>query len=136
MINRQQVYDKYKGHCGYCGEKIELKRMQVDHIIPEAYFVIHIKNKFKIPTFLLHLTENDVNHIDNLMPSCPVCNNWKSVYNLETFRDEIYKQIERLNKYSASFRFAKRYGLVVEYEYPIRFYFEEVEANKEVILNF
>lgn len=30
---RQQVYEKYNGRCGYCGKHIELKDMQVDHII-------------------------------------------------------------------------------------------------------
>lgn len=29
---RQQVYDSLNGHCGYCGCKITIKEMQVDHI--------------------------------------------------------------------------------------------------------
>ena len=28
---RQQVYEKYGGHCAYCGRQIEYKEMQVDH---------------------------------------------------------------------------------------------------------
>ena len=31
-INRQEVYDKCGGHCGYCGKDITIKQMQVDHI--------------------------------------------------------------------------------------------------------
>ena len=31
---REAVYDKYNGHCAYCGKKIEYKEMQVDHLIP------------------------------------------------------------------------------------------------------
>jgi 5-methylcytosine-specific restriction endonuclease McrA len=136
-INRQQVYDKYEGHCAYCAEKIELSKMQVDHIIPKRNFLFHIKNKHKVPLFLSHLTENDVDHIDNLMPSCKVCNNWKDVYDLETFRKEIFNQIERLNKYSASYRLAKRYGLIGEFPNDrITFYFEDIKANEEVILSF
>ena len=31
---RLKVYDKYRGHCAYCGKEIVMKDMQVDHIIP------------------------------------------------------------------------------------------------------
>lgn len=33
---RFQVYNKYGGHCAYCGKKIGYKDMQVDHIDPMA----------------------------------------------------------------------------------------------------
>ena len=29
---RQQVYDKYNGHCAYCGCELGIKDMQVDHL--------------------------------------------------------------------------------------------------------
>ena len=32
---REQIYKKYNGRCAYCGEKIEYKDMQVDHIKPK-----------------------------------------------------------------------------------------------------
>ena len=32
---REVIYDKYNGHCAYCGKKIEYKDMQVDHVIPQ-----------------------------------------------------------------------------------------------------
>ena len=28
---RQIVYDKYNGHCAYCGCELEYKDMQIDH---------------------------------------------------------------------------------------------------------
>lgn len=31
---RELVYQKFDGHCAYCGKKIELKDMQVDHFVP------------------------------------------------------------------------------------------------------
>lgn len=31
-IDRKKVFDKYNGHCAYCGRQIEYKDMQVDHI--------------------------------------------------------------------------------------------------------
>ena len=33
-VERQQAYEKYGGHCAYCGKEIEIKDMQVDHMIP------------------------------------------------------------------------------------------------------
>ena len=30
-INRRAVYEKYDGHCAYCGRAMEFGKMQVDH---------------------------------------------------------------------------------------------------------
>ena len=32
---REIVYAKYKGHCAYCGCELEMKDMQIDHIVPK-----------------------------------------------------------------------------------------------------
>ena len=128
---RQKVYDKYDGHCAYCGTKIDYKNMQVDHIIPQREFANHITRGFRIPAFLKHLTDLDVNHIDNLNPACRVCNNWKSAHDLELFRKELYEQIKRLNAYSSNYRIAKKYGLLEESLKPIVFYFEDIIKIKQ-----
>ena len=31
---REAVYNKYDGHCAYCGKKLEPKGWQLDHLIP------------------------------------------------------------------------------------------------------
>lgn len=125
---REVVYKKTSGKCAYCGGEIKLKDMQVDHIIPQMRFSVDIRNKYKIPSFLIHLTENDVNHIDNLHPSCRVCNKWKSANDLELFRSEIEAQTDRLKKYSAQYRLALKYGLLYEsIDTKITFYFETLE---------
>ncbi len=31
---REAVYQKYDGHCAYCGRKMAYKDMQVDHFLP------------------------------------------------------------------------------------------------------
>jgi len=31
---RIEIYNKYQGHCAYCGEEIDYKQMQVDHHVP------------------------------------------------------------------------------------------------------
>lgn len=123
-IDRQEIYNKFKGHCAYCGDKITIEKMQVEHIIPKYNFLRYVQNNFQVPDFLNHLTVDDLNHIDNLFPSCRICNKWKDAFSLERFREEIQLQIERLNRYSANFRIAKRYGLVKETPKKIKFYFE------------
>ena len=122
---REEVYGKYNNKCAYCGCDITLKQMQVDHIIPRIDFQQHINSKINVPHFLLHLTDNDVNHIDNLNPACPVCNKWKSFHTLELFRSEISEQLNRLNERSANYRMAKRYNLLEETPREIVFYFEK-----------
>ena len=91
-IDRKLVYDKLNGYCAYCGERIKFKDMQVDHIIPKKRF--HVGHISRIPQY-------HHNDIQNLNPSCRVCNNWKSVHLLEEFRHEISQQVNRLRKYSA-----------------------------------
>ncbi|WP_165358886.1 HNH endonuclease [Spirosoma sordidisoli] len=127
---RQKVYQKCGGRCGYCGESIKENGFQVDHIISQRNFLTHIVNKWQVPDYLLHLTTDDVNHIDNLMPACRVCNNWKSTNPIEFFRSEIQDQIKRVNSYSSNYRMAKRYGLVEETPKPIVFYFETITVNQ------
>ena len=57
---RQQVYDSLNGHCGYCGCKITIKEMQVDHI--EAVYLHEKELKAgKVP---------EINSIENYMPAC------------------------------------------------------------------
>jgi 5-methylcytosine-specific restriction endonuclease McrA len=115
-INRQLVHEKYDGHCAYCGIEINIKDMQVDHLVSKLIFSLR-SNKI--------YTDKDLNDIDNLMPSCRVCNKWKSAHSLEQFRKEINQQLSRLNEYNTNFRFAKKYGLIQETPHQIVFYFEK-----------
>lgn len=126
---RLVVWHKFGCKCAYCGVDIEFKAMQVDHVIPKIEFQNCIRNRKWIPSFLLHLTESDVDHIDNLFPACRVCNKWKSMHSLEHFRKEISEQIKRLNDYSSNFRMAKKYNQIKETPSVIVFYFE---AYKQV----
>jgi len=129
-IDRKLVYGKCNGKCAYCGSELNGK-FQVDHIIPQRDFISYVIKNFKIPPFLSHLTPDDLNHIDNLLPACSVCNKWKSSHHLELFRSEISEQIKRLNNWSANYRFAKRYNLIQETPKRIVFYFETInQLNK------
>lgn len=123
---RHKIWNKFGGRCAYCGEDIAYKDMEIDHVIPRQEFYNRIVNKFRIPEFLSHLSEHDVDHPDNLFPACRVCNRWKKTFDLELFRRELQEQIDRLNKYSSNYRIAKKYGLVEEANINVVFYFEKI----------
>jgi len=110
-IDRQAVFNKYNGHCAYCGEPITLKTFQVDH--------------FNSKRMSYQYPDTDVDRFDNLMPSCRKCNNHKSSMNIDLFRREIGRQVERLMK-NTQFQRALRYGQVKITESPIVFYFESL----------
>ena len=107
--NRTDIYNKFDGHCAYCGQGIEFKNMQVDHYWPQSR--AHQK------------PDEDNNRFENLMPSCRKCNNFKSSMRPEEFRNELQKQVERLRK-KAQFDRALRFNQVEINEKPIAFYFE------------
>jgi site-specific DNA-methyltransferase (adenine-specific) len=36
-IEQEKIYKKYNGHCAYCGKKISIREMHVDHYTPQIY---------------------------------------------------------------------------------------------------
>lgn len=106
---REAVYAKYGGHCAYCGRKIEIKDMQVDHFIPKnGYFA------------------QGTDDINNLMPSCRMCNHYKRDNRLETFRTYIEEIPRKLRERNYIYKIGLAYGNVIENEKPIKFYFEGI----------
>lgn len=101
---REQVYQKYNGHCAYCGCELDYKDMQVDHI--ESVY----KN-------------GENNDIDNLMPSCRMCNFYKGISDIDYFRKRLETLHERLQK-PFIYCLALKYGLIEENRKKIKFYFE------------
>ena len=117
---RQTVYEKYDKRCAYCGCYLfYIKDMQVDHLVSKFHFKFKMAKKY---------TDKELNDIENLMPSCRVCNKWKSCHSVEQFRFEIQEQLKRLNEYSSNYRLAKKYGLVEEKQQSIIFYFENQKS--------
>ena len=117
-LNRQEIYDKCEGHCSYCGKEITIKEMQVDHIEPHWHTLTEQQaNRAKIT--------KGSHDIENLNPSCRRCNQWKSTYNLEKFREVVETSIMRLDRDTPNFRLARDYGLLEVKEKSIVFYFEK-----------
>ena len=109
---REKVYAKFHGRCAYCGRNIAYKDMQVDHFVPKRGW-----------------SEEGTDDIENLMPSCRMCNHYKRANTLETFRRYI-QEIPRKLRGNYIYKVGVAYGNIVENEKPIRFYFEE-EPPKE-----
>lgn len=111
---RMIVYEKYDGHCAYCGEEIDYKDMQVDHFIPDRAWGIE---------------DPGTDDLENLMPACRTCNHYKRANTLETFRRYI-QEIPKKLRQNYIYKVGLKYGNVADEEIPIVFYFEKVEARK------
>jgi 5-methylcytosine-specific restriction endonuclease McrA len=117
-IDRELVWLKCNKRCGYCGNEITLKQMQIDHIVP-------VFRGWKDEELDRYNLTRGTDDFDNLLPTCARCNKWKSTHKLEQFRKEIELQLERLRRDSPGYRLALDYGLIKENEKKVVFYFEK-----------
>lgn len=108
---RDIVYNKYDGHCGYCGKEIAYKDMQVDHIFPR------------------YLGGTD--DVNNLLPSCRSCNFRKQTYSVGKFRDILRAQAKKeMDRFQA--KQSADYKLIEYHDHPIVFYFEDDYSSTPV----
>ena len=105
---REAVYQKYAGHCAYCGRPIAYKDMQVDHFRPLRAW---------------DTEDAGTDDISNLMPACRMCNHYKRANSIETFRRYI-REIPHKLRDNYIYKVGLAYGNVTEREKPIVFYFE------------
>ena len=102
---RISIWEKYGGHCAYCGIPLGINNMQVDHLVP--------------------VYAGGSNDFDNLMPSCRSCNSYKRAHDLETFREYLEAIPNTLRRDSVTFRIGERFGVVKQNKECVKFYFEE-----------
>ena len=118
---REAIYNKYNGHCAYCGKEIEYKDMQVDHIIPQRRATARA-GRGRVP---LDVVEDP----SNLICSCRSCNHYKRAHSLETFRRYIEEIPMKLSRDNYIYKVGLRYNLIEEHPRKIKFYFEQVEEQ-------
>lgn len=118
---RKMVYDKYDGHCAYCGDKIDIKDMQIDHFIPKDMEPVVIAGNF--PGL------DSIDDFQNLMPACRMCNHYKRAHSLYTFRRYI-REIPRKCRENYIYKIGIKYGLIEDHERNVRFYFEQFHGEK------
>lgn len=117
---REAVYNKYDGHCAYCGKELEPKGWQLDHLIPVQ------RERFK------KYSEEEIECFENYVPSCRRCNHYKRAHSLEVFRKYIEEIPAKLYRDSYIYKVGLDYGLVEAHEHKIKFYFEWLEENEKV----
>ena len=104
-MNRRDIYNKYDGHCAYCGKKIEYDDMTIDHLTAQS--------------------KGGTNELDNTIPSCQLCNNQKADRTVEEFRSFLENIVDVLDE-NKQYRLALRYKkIAVLRRSPIIFYFEQ-----------
>lgn len=87
--------------------------MQVDHFKPQRAW---------------NPEDSGTDDIENLMPSCRMCNHYKRAHDLETFRRYI-AEIPRKLQENYIYKVGIAYGNVLENPKAIKFYFEKVRDN-------
>jgi hypothetical protein len=106
--DRLFVLNKYDKHCGYCGCELDLRSMQVDHIIPKC--------------------NGGTNQVENLMPSCRRCNHYKRGGGVEYLRYLLLSMKSKLERIYI-FRVAEKYGMVMWNDWDGKFYFEKYKCR-------
>lgn len=123
--DRQKIFDKYDGKCAYCGDPL-IRGWHVDEIKPvmRNHNWNSKKRKWEIDKDKpMRYPERMT--IDNQNPACASCNINKHTMSLEEFRTAIKAFMKHLNERSTQYKIAKRYGLLVETEIEVKFYFEK-----------
>ena len=114
MDSKQKAVDNITN---YLHKRIERnERKLLDYRDREKVYGFRYENKKDV----IH-AENEF--IDNLLPSCRMCNFYKSTFTLEEFRKNLETLHERLRK-PFIYRLALKYGLIEEHKKDVVFYFE------------
>ena len=126
---RAELFAKYDGKCAYCSCELP-EKWHADHIEPVKREFEFVKKGSTYISRSTGILENPhLDFVENMNPSCPECNHYKSSMPLESFRRELSKQVERAEKSSKNFRFALKYNQVKLTPQPIIFYFELYQKN-------
>ena len=118
---RQALFERFGGRCAYCGQALR-QRWHADHVKAVVRRLHWERGKGLVPTGELYCPGNDA--FENLMPSCAPCNIDKSTLDLESWRYELERKVEYLNRNYPIYRHAVRFGLVQETGARVVFHFE------------
>jgi 5-methylcytosine-specific restriction endonuclease McrA len=75
---RRLVFRKFDGRCAYCGCKLDMKTLTIDHIEPYMNYYNSIEH-----------FDDSPNELKNLYPACADCNNYKDNLTIEQFRKKL-----------------------------------------------
>lgn len=120
---REQLKNKFKGHCAYCGDELNGK-WHADHIEAVKRDIIHVGGGKLISG---EMTRPHLDTIENMNPACVPCNSNKSSMSLELWRKMIehYRDVQLLRD-STHARHLHRFGLIEIKPDPVVFFFEKL----------
>lgn len=119
-VQREIIRQKYRGKCAYCG--IDLPKIwHVDHLEPVC------RNPYGPEKGKMLFESLDT--LENLMPSCPPCNQYKHSLGLEGWRKMIEDLPNNLERNNHTYRHALRFGLVRPIKRKVTFHFENATAQ-------
>ena len=107
-MTKREIYNKYNGHCAYCGKKLNFDDMTLDHIHPQS--------------------KGGKSNINNIYPCCHLCNNQKGNKSIEEFRQYL-TDIDSYLDDIIQYRIALRYNKVKVNSSKVKFYFETIWTN-------
>ena len=126
---REQVHNKYDGHCAYCGKPIAYSEMQVDHIIPRAKK--HLIKSRKMKNCFGEVVSG-INDFNNLMPTCRRCNHYKSSLSLKKFKKiwlgELHKRLKKIY----IVKVALDYGIITIKPHDGQLHYEKIKEGKQL----
>ena len=119
---REQLKNKFGGHCAYCGCDLSDK-WHADHIEAVDRVLAWCPKRGVKSTGEMHKPHLDT--IENLNPSCVPCNINKHSMSLESWRKSIahYRDVQLLRD-STHARHLHRFGLIEIKDKPVVFFFE------------
>jgi len=133
-LNKQQretLKAKYGGRCAYCGTVLG-DRWHADHLEPIRRVSRCVPGKGLVATGKMERPQHD--RLENMMPACPPCNNYKHAFSLEGFRRALEHIPEVLERDSTTFRHASRFGLVCLGRVQVKFHFETYTPRRRFTL--
>ena len=128
---REQLKNKFGGHCAYCGCDLGDK-WHADHIEAVKRDIIHVGGGKLVSG---EMTRPHLDTIENMNPACVPCNLNKSSMSIEGWRGVLGGYCKALIRDSHTFRHSLRFGLVAFTDKPVMFFFETYQqGTPEAIL--
>ncbi len=128
---REQLKNKFGGHCAYCGCDLGDK-WHADHIEAVKRDIIHVGGGKLVSG---EMTRPHLDTIENMNPACVPCNLNKSSMSIEGWRGVLGGYRKALIRDSHTFRHSLRFGLVAFTDKPVMFFFETYQqGTPEAIL--
>lgn len=126
---RSALREMFGGRCAYCGHPLPEKGWNADHVDP-VQRIPRLNRDTGKWVYAGEMARPELDTIDNMMPACAPCNNYKHGFTLEQFRSNLEHLPDLMARDHAAWRNASRFGMVAVVRPKIVFHFERVASEK------